>query len=134
MWQEGQVGFGRVGQFFAGSVKSRTTGAQEANQILTKGVGSTIAYRAAGTVGIYFVAYADPAVHPEIRLELARDGKIIGAFSLGISAELKAGQPAPYLLSFPMSKLSPWTYDVSVVMRQGDQQMRRTVAVTLHRG
>ncbi len=87
-------------------------------------------YDSKGNVALYFVAYpGEPK--PEIRMEIMRDGKLVGSFVQPVDPGNKAGEPIPCFVTIPMERLSPGNYEFTVTMKQGGKAISHATVVTL---
>ena len=96
---------------------------------ITLALDGSVPYDSNGNVLLYFVAY--PNAKPEIRMEIMRDGKLAGSSVPPVDPAGKPGEPIPYLLTIPMTKLSPGNYEFTVTMQQASKSISHTTVVTL---
>ena len=87
--------------------------------------------KAAKEVGFYFAAYpASGGPAPEASIELLLDGKLIAQLPIPLAAVDASGriQQAGRL---PLAQLTPGTYDLRAVVKQGTEQVFRSTMLRI---
>ena len=83
--------------------------------------------RAAKEVGFFFTAYpAKGGPSPQSVLELMLNGKMVAQLPMTLSAADAAGR-IQQVGRLPLDQLSPDTYELRAVVKQGDVQVFRSV-------
>ncbi len=68
---------------------------------------------------------------PALKLEVWRDGNLLGSVPLNLREDSTPGQPIRELAKVGTKALRPGSYDMTVVLSQGEQTTQRTLSVTL---
>lgn len=83
--------------------------------------------KSAKEIGFYFVVYpAKSGPAPEAALQLQVDGKAVAELPMPLSAADSSGR-IQQVGRLPIDQIAPGTYELRVVVKQGQQQLFRTV-------
>ena len=89
-------------------------------------LGETVS-KAAKEIGFYFVVYpAKPGPAPEATLQLLEDGKAVAELPMTLNAADNSGR-IQQVGRLPLDRIAPGTYELRAVVKQGQQQLFRSV-------
>jgi VWFA-related protein len=98
--------------------------------VLYPNLGETVS-KSAKEVGFYFVVYpAKPGPAPEAVLQLLEDGKPLAELPMTLNAADSKGRIAQ-VGRLPIDRIATGDYELRVVVKQGQQQMSRSVSLRL---
>jgi hypothetical protein len=87
--------------------------------------------KSAKTLGFYFAAYPVQAKGPvEATLELMQNGATVARLPLTLGAADASGR-IQHTARLPLDQLAPGTYDLRAVVKQGSEQVFRSVLLRL---
>lgn len=88
--------------------------------------------KAAKQVGFYFVIYPAKGAKPvsEFTLQVAQGNKLFADFPLKLGAADAQGR-IPYASAVPIESLSPGTYDLKIIVKDGTNSVSRSAMFTL---
>jgi VWFA-related protein len=99
---------------------------------VTPTLNNTIAGGKASQVSLFFVVYPDPSIaaKPEAFVEYLLDGKAVGRGDVTLGAPDAKGR-IPCIMSSSAEAMKPGTYEVRVVVKQGESATEERTTVTI---
>jgi hypothetical protein len=99
---------------------------------VTPTLGGTVYAVKGATLSLFLIVYPDAgaAAKPEAFIEFIRDGTVVGKGSFPLPAPDAQGR-IPYVISSPAESMPPGTYEIRVVIRQGDTAAEERTFVTV---